>query len=492
MMRLKGISERVLIFLIFVVLLSCNKERTDVSKSNVTQKNRNSLGVASIGDGKGKPRKNSAVPSPLVDDRHKANIILIILDTLRADKMGIYQFPHDTSLELDNLARNGIVFKRAISQCSWTRPSIGSMLTGIYPRKLGMYHEKGDALPEDAETLAEVLRANGYTTIGVTANPNINGVFRFDQGFEFYRNSTKVFGFMPHRKKRKVVRAKRGQLMSANKVFDIALRQIQKRNRPPYYVQLNLMEIHTVGASIRRSFKSLYPEFEPRQRNYLQALRQLSFDTAEFLKKLYEKPQFEDTLVVITSDHGQGLGDHPGIPGGDSHGSLLYESQVWVPLILHHSNSKLGKAVIERPVRIMDIVPTVLDFLHIKPLRHIDGRSLLALIENPRAKTDLPKYFVTETNFRNVNKVAVYSDKWKYFENRDNWPGLNPRELQPANALEMGKKSDEIDKNKDVSNDLQRYLLEWEKQNPKRKPTPPRTPLPKGMIQQLKAIGYLQ
>jgi arylsulfatase A-like enzyme len=115
------------------------------------------------------------------------NVVLIIIDTLRQDKLSAYGFPEETSPEIDRMAEQGVRFDRVIAQSSWTRPSIGSMLTSQYPRTLGIYKEMDEVLPDDFVTIAEALKEAGYTTIGATANANINTSFNFQQGFDHYR-----------------------------------------------------------------------------------------------------------------------------------------------------------------------------------------------------------------------------------------------------------------------------------------------------------------
>ena len=113
----------------------------------------------------------------------KPNVVLIIIDALRADKLGCYGFPEEISPEIDQYAKYGVQFQNVFAQCSWTRPSIGSMITSQYPRTIGIYKEKGHSLPDKFLTLAEILGKKGYVTAGITANPNINSVFNFHQGF---------------------------------------------------------------------------------------------------------------------------------------------------------------------------------------------------------------------------------------------------------------------------------------------------------------------
>ena len=124
------------------------------------------------------------------------NVVLIIIDTLRADQVGAYGSAAGATPELDALAARGVRFDRVIAQSPWTRPSIGAMLTGCYPRTLGIYDEMDQALDGRFTTLAEALKAAGYTTLGVHSNPNINAFFNFDQGFDAYIDSEVWYGFM--------------------------------------------------------------------------------------------------------------------------------------------------------------------------------------------------------------------------------------------------------------------------------------------------------
>ncbi len=94
------------------------------------------------------------------------------------------------------MSHRGVRFARVLAQSSWTRPSIASLLTSRYPREIGIYKEKAHVLDDRFQTLAELLRESGYTTVGATANPNINGSFNFDQGFDHYEDSDTLFHWM--------------------------------------------------------------------------------------------------------------------------------------------------------------------------------------------------------------------------------------------------------------------------------------------------------
>jgi len=416
----------------------------------------------------------------------RPNVIIIIIDTLRADKMGCYGFPRDTSPELDHMAEKGVQFLHVIAQCSWTRPSIGSMITGIYPRTLGIYKEEGERLDNRFYTMAEMFKSNGYTTIGVTANPNINTAFGFYQGFDHYVDSNRIFPFMQPLPGKQMTT--KGTMMSSQEVFETAFKLVKSSSKPPYYVQLNIMELHELGAPVRKEFEGFFRG--EKNWRYLQALRQISYDISTFVKQITALPELGNTLFLITSDHGQGLDDHPGIWGAETHGFVLYESQLWVPIIMYHTRSTLGK-LIRKVVRNMDLFPTVADILGMEIPDQIDGISLKPLIDSQDASVDLPDYFIAETYFKKVKKISVYSTKWKYFENRDNfWTNLNPRELQKMGVKERGKLTDQIEKQPEIAKKLGGYLEAWEKRHPMAKPTV--FEMSEEEIENLRLLGYIE
>jgi arylsulfatase A-like enzyme len=438
------------------------------------------------------------------------NIVLIIIDALRADKLGCYGFPGEISPEIDAMARQGVLFENVISQCSWTRPSIGSMLTGLYPRSIAIYKEKYDILHDKYLTLAEILKANGYRTIGITANPNINKLFNFHQGFDDYQDSRVIWKWMkpgPGQKKDDGS----VHLPRCQEIFDTILEKAGTygAQSSPVFVQITIMEAHSPSL-VRDEYKEVFKDYPVRKMNVmypqeklenlvrwtLGAVRQVSHDINHFVTQLRTISGWENTLVVITSDHGQGLDDHPDVLGSTAHGNLLYESHLHVPLIFYHpGNPKkiFAPHRVKTRVRLLDIMPTILEYADIPlPKGHnIHGRSVFPLITNSSKIPQLPDFFVAETNWRKVNKIAIYSGNWKYIENRDNWKGVNKRELQPVGQRENGKLTDNISHEVELSKQMKAFLFKWEKQYKRTKPTFPRGKLSRKEIEQLKSLGYL-
>jgi arylsulfatase A-like enzyme len=431
------------------------------------------------------------------------NVIFLIVDTLRADHLGSYGDPRSTSPEIDRLADTGVRFARAISQCSWTRPSIGSMLTGIYPRTLGLYKQENERLPAKVQTLAEIFAAKGYTTLGVTANPNINDVFGFDQGFDAYVNSQRVWPWMNEEadvseEEHQVRATAPGQLATAREVFAKAIELVDAHPMGPYFIQLNIMELHPWGPALRAAFATQSSNYEYQ---YLAKLRQASFDVGAFIEDALSRPGFEDTLVVIVSDHGEGTYSDPGIPSGVGHGLTLYETNTHVPLIFHHSKQSLGAGVvIEQPVRMMDVYPTLVELFGWPVPDEIDGVSLASAFADPEEQIPLPEFFVLETYFTEADKQAVYSPEWNFYRHEDVaeqptskalWKGLDPVELQRARKSEVGTRTNQLSAHPEEGARLHEYLSMWEAGHPKARPTPTDA-LDEEVEAQLRKLGYIE
>ncbi len=445
----------------------------------------------------------------------RPNVVLIIIDTLRADALGAYDpAAAGISPELDDLAARGVRLGRVTAQCSWTRPSIGSLLTSRYPRTLGLYRESFDVLPASATTLAEALRARGYETVGITANPNINSVFRFDQGFDRHIDSTVVWDFMPpgpgQRTKSRRTRLADSQTV-LGEMIEHARSRVAEGSRGPVYMQITLMDVHEGRWLVR-------PEFRQNDRGrfglppgYWDGVRQVSHDIGAFVEALESLPGWSHTLFVITSDHGQGLDDHPSVDRSGYHGLLLYGSQIDVPLILYHPSpggSSLWEGLLDRlssrprrlpprtidtPVRLLDVAPTILEYVGEPPPADVDGRSLLRLVLKGQDPTlELPRFFVSETRFRGADKITARTPGWTYIENRDGHRGVNPRELQPRGIRENGRLTDRIGDEPTLARELEGLLRGWEQRHPTSPAEQPSQEVSPHELDQLRALGYVE
>lgn len=428
------------------------------------------------------------------------NVVLLILDTLRADALGSYGNPLDASPALDKLAQQGVQFDKVLAQCSWTRPSTASFITSQYPRTVGIYLEKEEILPDSSIVLAEVLKEHGYTTIGLTSNPHLNRSFNFQQGFDEYVDSRIVWRWMPVPEGAE----KRGRqsLPTAPSLFKKAIEIIDKTgNDGPYYVRINLMEPHEWVVSPNRPYNMLRPEYQSMFKDskrradalqYFQLVRQLTDDIGAFVEQITAKPGWDDTLFVFVSDHGEGLRDHPGIYKSHGHGRLLYETILWVPWIMYRKGWSPNRSHISQQVRLLEMMPTLLDYLDIPAPPDVEGKSLMPLINGTVDQVALPEFMVAETQFRK-EKTAVYGPEWKYIRSHEPEKGLAPIELQARGlGKEKGIVTNQIDNFPEASETMKAFLAKWEKEHKEEPPTLPKIPLSDEELELLKSLGYTQ
>lgn len=425
----------------------------------------------------------------------KPNVVLIIIDTLRADKLGAYGFKGAAvSPELDRYAAEGFTFDRVISQASWTRPSIGSLLTSKYPRTIGLYKEQWDVLPEDVLTAGEFFKSAGYKTVGVTANPNINRIFGFAQGFDSYTDSEVLFRWMGKEDGKVTVKDGRHferARIPATEVYGKALEEVRRAGKGPFYVQLNIMEVHggriIPDSDVDADLKGL------KDSGYLQAVRIASRETGKFIEQ-FKSTISENTIFFIVADHGEGLSDHPGLRKSEGHGAYLYESSVVVPWIVYSpKNQEIKGKRFGRQVQLLNLLPTMAEMAGIVPSESFEGVSLAPVVLGKSSEVALPEVAQTETMMQSANKVAVYGQDWKYIENRDGWKWLPATELQPKGGGELGGTTSKLAEHPVEAQNLKQELSGFESGYSNRPAKgPDEGKLSQGEVDRLRSLGYIK
>jgi choline-sulfatase len=331
------------------------------------------------------------------------NVLLLTLCTLRADHLSSYGYPKNTSPQLDRMARNGVLFEEVLAPAPWTRASMAAMITGLYPRSLEIEDpgrgRNDRVLDTSSETLAERMAGAGYITIGITANPNGNASFNFHQGYATYSGTSRLWrdGY----KKNKI---------SAAKVADTFLAQLDQVDRLPFFAHLVLVDTHlpykhTVAEKAGIPLEGTGPIAE-----YDRQLRYVDGVVGDLLARLSERGH-DNLLVIVNSDHGEGFGELHVFDQG--HGANLYDSTIWVPWIVHHPALTASPRRLGGRVSGVDLVPTLLELLQIPyDPETLEGRSHAnsILTGAPIAARDAG---VVETQYRAAKKSAIVVDAHK-------------------------------------------------------------------------------
>ncbi|TNE88004.1 MAG: hypothetical protein EP330_17105 [Deltaproteobacteria bacterium] len=348
--------------------------------------------------------------SRTLDPREAPDVVFIVIDTTRADRLSTYGWSRPTSPNLDALAAEGVRFDAHHANSSWTRSSMGTLLTGRYARELGVYEERYDRLPDDARTLPEILHDAGYTTLGLTSNPNINAVFGFDQGFDVWEDSAVVFKFMEAEDDARHFHPKRRPMVDADTVARRALALVDAhKSDKPLYLQVLFVDPHYPYDPPDSALEALGDGAAP----YEGEIRQADAGVGRLLAGLADRGIDEQALIVVTSDHGEGLRDHPRVPRAEAHGYTLYDSVTHVPLIVRHPDLPRGAEVSALSSHI-DVLPTVLDLVGV-PSPEGPGDSLLPRIHGKAG----PDAVFMETDWRYCEKTSIRTATHRFNDNPD-------------------------------------------------------------------------
>ncbi len=416
------------------------------------------------------------------------NIILIVIDSLRSDHLGVNGYGRDTSPNIDRLAKEGVFFPNAICTVPRTRPSIASILTGLYPHSHGLRFTYDNRLISDITTLQEILQAHGYKTIGYDVDMENTVIGKGFHAFNLLQwkiiNKIRLY-------------AKKSFNWAYNPaqaeiLTDFAIRYIEKLKDEKFFFYLHYSVLHWPYSPPKPYDEMFDPDYKgehafkefngtikrgelifnnqlPKEENehaishYDGAIRYTDFHIDRLLRYVNEIGLAEKTLVILCADHGECFGEHNLF---FEHGEYLYDEGIRVPLIL--KCSKLPKKIIQTQVQLTDIMPTILDLLGIELIEKIDGVSLVPLIKNSEKVREYT-YSETDRSFYEQNKRiyfkgikgkwrSIRSDEWKLIyiphPDKDIYELYNLKNdpVEKKNLIEEEKKQADI---------MKRELFKW-------------------------------
>jgi len=402
----------------------------------------------------------------------KPNVILMTLDTTRADHLACYGYPDVRTPRIDSLARRGVLFEQAAANSPLTLPSHCSILTGMYPTYHGVRINGNTALNEQQVTIAEVLSAEGYQCGAFIAAFVLDGRWGLKQGFHHYDDQFDL---------RKYKHIDLGAVQRpGNEVMDAALDWLEKQKSSPFFAWIHLYDPHTP-----------YEPPEPYLSEYGgKSLAGLYDGEIAFMDEqigrcvdwLENNSLGKNTILVLVGDHGEGLGSH----GEGTHGYFIYDYATHVPLIVVTPFEDLQGVRVSSQVRVVDIFPTLLEITAIPPPGETQGRSLLSLMVQPQRKEDGFAYaesMAPNLQFGWSSLHSLRTTRYKYID------------APKAELYDLIGDPDEqaniLQKYPEIAREMKEELDHLMEETSQGAPTPQAANLDKDIIEKLSALGYI-
>lgn len=439
-----------------------------------------------------------------VESKPRPDVLVLLVDALRADHLSAVGYPRDTTPALDSLAADGVLFRQAVAHSTFTKSSIASLFTGRYPYQHGVYWGSlerdgvvtSDLLAPSETTLAEVLRDHGYLTAAWVQNSHLRDVMGFGQGFVDYHDQQGGIERI-HRRFAPFLRGPARQAPFFAYLHYIDLHD-PYRPEPPYdtrygsysdvYAGIDFAEWGAWLQAVRTGEVTLSDADVEQLRAYYDGqLRYIDDQVARLLERLKAEGLYDDTLIVLTSDHGDAFYEH----GAVSHSTTPYDELVRVPLILKLPAGRFAGTEIDRQVRLVDVFPTILAAAGIQPPDgDRPGCALQPLIRAAAAGEPVERDPACEVAVVEIAQdpdsaptVAVRTEGWKYIHFDDRPDELYDLENDP------GEWDNRIDRDPDEANRFLRLatdVVEARDRDPAE-----RLELDDATIRELKALGYL-
>lgn len=352
------------------------------------------------------------------------NIVLITIDALRADHLSCYGYHRNTTPHIDKIAEKGIIFKNSIAPSSWTSPSMVSLFTSVYSINHGVIHGfvknkkiyNQEVFSDELTTLAEILKVNGYSTFAVASNLHLSEKFGFARGFDYF----KCLSFHPAPRVNKIIYSWKDEIKKADKFF-LWIHYFDPHHfyhsRTPWiekYTSKTLTQKLKLFEKKMYELLELIPMFkkDPQALSNLIALYDSEINYVDsYVGELIQKLELDkNTLIIITSDHGEGFLEH----GTLDHGKNLHSESINIPLIIKLPQ-RMSKKVIDQQVSLLDIMPTILSMLNIPYPKKIFGEAILT--SNGEERNITERFLFTELGKGNYNMKAILTKDWKYIYN---------------------------------------------------------------------------
>ena len=402
----------------------------------------------------------------------KPNVILVTMDTTRADHLACYGYPNIKTPNLDSLAGRGVLFEQAATAAPLTLPAHCTIMTGMYPTYHGVRVNGNTALSDEQTTLAEILAAQGYQTGAFIGAFVLDGRWGLKQGFQYYDDQFDL-------KKYKHLDLG-GVQKPGNQVMDSALAWLEEQKKNPFFAWIHLYDPHAP-----------YEPPEPFYSDYGQrGLTGLYDGEIAFMDEqigrcvawLEKNDLNKNTILVLIGDHGEGLGSH----GEGTHGYFIYDYAVHVPFLVITPFPELQGKRVPSQVSSVDVFPTLLDLADIAAPFKTQGRSLLPAMFRPEKGGESSAYSESMAPNLQYGWSPLYSlrtARYKYIDTPKT--ELYDIHQDPDEQTNLSPQSSDIARK--MKTDLDRLMAETSRDAP----TPQSANLDKETVERLAALGYI-
>jgi arylsulfatase A-like enzyme/Flp pilus assembly protein TadD len=394
------------------------------------------------------------------------NVVLITIDTLRADHLGCYGYKQIKTPNIDGLAADSGRFERAYTVVPVTLPSHTAMLTGTYPMLSGMHDFSANKLSPQQVTMATVLKQAGYATGAVVASAVLDSRFGLNQGFDFYYDH---FDFS------RLEEANLDEMeRPGNVVADQALDWLGKNSQKKFFLWMHLYDPHYP-----------YRPPEPYSREYASQPYdgEIAFadeQVGRLLRFLKDKGLYQNTVIVLSGDHGESLGEH----GEKTHGFFIYNVTMHVPLIIHLPGKPATQTVAD-PVSLVDLMPTVLAATGLDIPSQVQGRSLLSALRGEKIDRDRTLYgetFLPRLHFNWSELRGAENAKYHFID--------APRPELYDLTKDPGELRNLFPEKKAVAEEMRAKLAGLIREYSAGKELAEKTGLDPALMERLKSLGY--
>jgi arylsulfatase A-like enzyme/Tfp pilus assembly protein PilF len=402
----------------------------------------------------------------------KPNVILITLDTTRADRIGCYGYAGAKTPRLDALARKGALFEQAATTAPLTLPAHTSILTGMYPTYHGVRINGNTAVSGEQTTAAEILSGRGYQCGAFIGAFVLDGRWGLNQGFQHYDDQFDL-GKYKHIDLGAIQRP-------GNQVMDSALSWLEGQKSRPFFAWIHLYDPHSPYEPPEPYRSEFAPGGLPGL--YDGEIAFMDEQVGRCVDWLETNGLTERTILILVGDHGEGLGSH----GEGTHGYFIYDYAVHVPLIVASPFNEMQGVRVRAQVSVVDVFPTLLELARTDPPAKVQGRSLLLPVLRPARKTAEHAYSESMSPNLQFGWSALHSlrtPRYKYID--------APRAELYDLSQDAGELTNLLASSPDIAHRMKAELDRLVAETSRDAPTPQAANLDKETVERLSALGYI-